>query len=228
MINPNASAKITYLGKDKIPLLVIDDLLENPDSVVEFSASQNWEKPKTSFYPGIIAQLPDEYMTSLKQLLGSNLIRAFGFDAAKPINLSGFFALTTYELDEFGPWQRIPHFDNVHSNHVAMVHYLGKNQTGGTGFFKHLNTGFESISHENRDEYLGKVSDFIDANGQMLQWYTGPLTPGYEMYFDVPFKFNRAIIYPSYILHCALYDGTQANADPYSGRLTANTFWFQL
>jgi hypothetical protein len=35
---------------------------------------------------------------------------------------------------------------------------------------------------------------------------------------------NRLIVYPACVLHCALFEGARLDADPLTGRLTANSF----
>jgi hypothetical protein len=42
---------------------------------------------------------------------------------------------------------------------------------------------------------------------------------------QVEFRFNRAVIYPSFVLHCALFDGAALDSDPRKGRLTLNSFF---
>lgn len=225
IINPNARVDLIKIGHEEHNCLVIDDLLSNPDDLVLDAVKEKWGFPDGTYYPGINANLPTQYIKLIGQVLRPSFSRAFNVSINRQLGVSGFFALTTLGLKDFGPWQKIPHFDKPFNDHYALVHYLAKNQTGGTGFFRHLPTGYESISHKRRAEYLQMTEEWLKDNQHKLVDFAGPNTPNYEMYFSIPFKFNRAIIYPANLLHCALYDGTNQNDDPITGRLTANSFW---
>lgn len=228
VVNPNAQIQLLKIGHEEQPLLIIDDLVANPHELVENAANAIWAIPTDSYYPGLNAQLPNDYLETIFSALRPSLERAFNYDANRRIGVNGFFALTTFDFEDFGPWQRIPHFDKNFSDHLAIVHYLNENQSGGTGFFRHVETGYESISLKRREEYISIISEYIETHGDELNDYAGENTQGFELFMQVPFKFNRAIIYPSNILHCALYDGTNQSADPRNGRLTANSFWVPI
>lgn len=227
-LNPNAKARLVKLGKEEQPLLIIDDLIEGAEQFYEMATNANWHLPDGTYYPGLNAPLPNEYIECLLTGLKPSLSRAFNFNHDARYAVNGFFALTTHEYEDFGPWQKIPHFDQTSAKQIALVHYLSPSQTGGTAFFRHNPTGFESISDARRAEYIDYVTKWIAANPNLLTEYTGPNTPDYEMLFKVPYKFNRAVLYPSNILHCALYDGTNQSADPKIGRITANSFWLPI
>lgn len=224
-LNPHAQVRLIKLGNEEQPCLVIDDLITNPNDLVKVACNSQWKNPQSHYYPGINAALPIEYIETIGMGLRATFMRAFNLAPGLELNVSGFFALTTMGLEDFGPWQKIPHFDKTFDNHYAFVHYLGQNQSGGTGMFRHLPTGFESISHKRREEYLEIITPWLESEGDDLVDFAGPNTPNFEMYASVPFKFNRAVCYPAHILHCALYDGTNQSSDPINGRLTANSFW---
>jgi Family of unknown function (DUF6445) len=224
-INPNAKVQVLRIGQEGAPVLIIDDLLLNPDALFKNAQNQNFEPPSGTYYPGLNAPLPEQYLQNLGRAIRPSIYRAFEIGQEYKIETSGFFALTTIGLDDFGPWQKIPHYDLTFDGHFALVHYMAQNQTGGTGFFRHLPTGFEIINNERREKYLGQITNWIEENGKNLIDFAGEKTPQFEMFFKVPFKYNRAILYPANILHCALYDGTNQNSNPKIGRLTANSFW---
>jgi len=224
-INPNAKISFSRVGLEEHPLLVIDDLFQIPEKLVEFAKNAEWKAPKRGLYPGIIAEPPQQYLHEIAVNLKREMCAAFNFPSELGLSATGFFALTTHSLDDFDPWQRIPHFDQTDEDSIAMVHYLNTNQTGGTGFFRHTPSGFESVSENRHKEYVDDIEKWFAEGHDQLVEYAGPKTPNFEMIHIVPFKFNRALIYPSYVLHCALYDGTHVDANPETGRLTLNSFW---
>lgn len=224
-LNPKARIQLRHLGREQWPLLVIDDLLLDPGAMVDDAAAAVWGLPEGTYYPGLNAPLPEAYLDNLLRQLRPSFGRAFGYPPQTELSVHGFFALATWTLEQFGPWQRIPHYDQPFPGYLAMVHYLNDAQSGGTGFFRHLPTGYESINPARREAYLAETTAWLASEPDGLSGFAGPDTPRYEMYDHVAFRFNRAVIYPSHVLHCALFDGTVLSDDPRTGRLTANSFF---
>jgi hypothetical protein len=204
---------------------VIDNLFLEPEAQVAAAVAATWGPPQGTYYPGLNAPLSDAYLPQILSALRPSFGRAFGFGSDTQLVADGFFALATWGLEQFGPWQRIPHYDQPYPGHLAMVHYLNAAQGGGTGFFRHSTSGFESIDMTRREAYLAYATQWLDNHASELTGFAGPDTPGYEMHDLVGFRFNRAVIYPSNLLHCALFDSAHLSADPRIGRLTANSFF---
>ena len=224
-LNPDLKISFSRIGNEEQPLLIIDDLVLNPDELVESAVKAQWVKPKETYYPGLNAKLPPEYNQKIIEGLREPFLRAFNSPKQQKLLVNGFWGLTTLPLEEFSPWQKIPHYDRAEFNHIAMVHYMNKNQTGGTGFFRHIPTGYESISPNRVEEYRDYVTKWLENEGaNNLKNYAGFETPDYELFHSVPFKYNRVAIYPSYVLHCALYEKSNQDDNPRTGRLTANNF----
>lgn len=224
-LNPNARVKLRTVGHELNPLLVIDDVLTNPEDMVEAAAKTSWASPNGTFYPGVNADLPVSYLRALLPALKPSFERGFGLKQDQPLVAYGFYALATWGLERFQPLQRIPHFDQPNPMSLAMVHYLCKDQPGGTAFFRHRLSGFESIHDARRDSYMQTVAHEVARDGGRLTGFAGPDTPNYEMIDHVELRFNRLVIYRSNVLHCALFDGAALSDDPRAGRLTANSFF---
>lgn len=224
-LNTNARVKLRTIGVERNPVLVIDDVLEDPEAMVDAAARASWSPPNGTFYPGVNADLPVGYLRALLPVLKPSFERAFGLPQDQALVAYGFYALATWGLERFGPLQRIPHFDQPNPMSLAMVHYLCKDQPGGTAFFRHRLSGFESVHNDRRDSYMQAVAHEIDRDGERLTGFAGPDTPNYDMIDHVGMQFNRLVIYRSNVLHCALFDGTNLSDDPRTGRLTANSFF---
>ena len=222
-INPQAQVKLQRIGHEGHPLLVIDDVLSDAESLVEAAAATPFGPPIAAYYPGLNAPMPGDYLNTLMPILRPSFARAFGIPADTPMLASGFFALSTHPLERLSALQRIPHYDQVAPDALAMVHYLAKDMSGGTGFFRHKATGFEAVSEERRETYLTTVATELET--AELTRFTGPDTPNYELIGEAELRFNRLIIYRSNVLHCALFDGARLTDDPLTGRLTANSFF---
>ncbi|MBP2158083.1 MULTISPECIES: DUF6445 family protein [Asticcacaulis] len=224
-LNPDARVKLRTIGAEQNPLLIIDDVLEDPEAMVDAAVNASWAPPNGTFYPGVNADLPVGYLRTLLPVLKPSFERAFGLRQDQALIAYGFYALATWGFERFQPLQRIPHFDQPNPMSLAMVHYLCRNQPGGTAFFRHRLSGYESIDNRRRDGYMQAVAQEIDRDGERLTGFAGPDTPNYEMIDSVELRFNRLVIYRSNVLHCALFDGTALSDDPRTGRLTANSFF---
>jgi hypothetical protein len=224
-INPRARVSLRRLGREQQPLLVIDDVLLNADALVEVAGACTFGVPEETYYPGFNAPLPRSYFIALLAVLRPSFERAFGIKDDTSLMASGFFALATTPFDAFTPYQKIPHYDQLFSDHLACVHYLNHQTAAGTGFFRHKATGFECVNPSRRDLYLDLVrSELLESEPQLTR-FCGADTPNFEMIDQVEMRFNRMVLYPSHILHCALFEGVELSADPRKGRLTANSFY---
>ena len=178
-LNPDARVKLRPIGRELNPLLIIDDVLTNPEDMVRAAADASWAPPNGTFYPGVNADLPVSYLRALLPALKPSFARGFGLKQDQPLVAYGFYALATWGLERFQPLQRIPHFDQPNPMSLAMVHYLCKDQPGGTAFFRHRSSGFESIYHARRDSYMQTVTQEIARDGDRLTGFAGPDTPNY-------------------------------------------------
>jgi hypothetical protein len=223
-VNPAAEVTLRRLGREGVPLLIIDEVLADPEGLRALAAATPFTEPVSPWYPGVNAPMPDAYLASLLPVLRPSLQRAFGLSDEARLATMSFLALSTRRSDELAPRQRIPHYDQPDPGVLAMVHYLGHDQGGGTGFFRHEATGFETITPPRRDAYLLMVDAELETHGAALTGFAGPDTPGYRLTEAVEARCNRLIVYPACVLHCALFEGARLDADPLTGRLTANSF----
>lgn len=222
--NPRARIDGRKMGAEGNPLLIIDDAFENPEALIELACQASFSRPDHTQYPGINAPLPEAYSRLLLHTLRPLLQSGFGIPTHVPLRFFGFFALATQSPDELKPIQKIPHKDTTDPFKIAMVHYLCKGKQGGTGFFRHTATGFESIDVSRHDTYAEIASQEMAANEGSLNRHTGTNTPGYEMIDFSEAVFNRLVIYRSHCLHAGLLEESSLVSDPATGRLTANSF----
>ena len=141
-INPQAKVDMRRIGHEGHPLLVIDDFLLRPEEVVDFAATAAFGPPRAPAYPGINAELPDGYLQSVFHTLRPSFTRGFALGVETPVHVTGFLALATFPLNQLQPRQRIPHYDFVVPENLAVLHYLGQGQGGGTGLLPPRSHGF--------------------------------------------------------------------------------------
>ncbi|MFT4074923.1 MAG: DUF6445 family protein [Asticcacaulis sp.] len=231
-INKKARMEMRRVGREGHPLLIIDDVITNPEVLIEAAATADFTAPAHTRYPGLNAPLPDAYSQAMVHAVTPLLQRGFGLPFDKPKRFFGFFALATAGPEELEPIQKVPHHDSPDPFRIALVHYLCQgqdsarvaNQKQGTAFFRHKATGFEGVDGRRREEYVRHATLELEAVGGGLDRHVNDETPNYELIEFAELRFNRLILYRSHVLHSGLLEGANLSADPAVGRLTANSF----
>jgi hypothetical protein len=223
--NPSARIEGRFFGFERQPLLIIDDVLRHPEQMVDYAVQRGgFKAPLTgSYYPGLNGDLPRGYGPQLTQALRPLLEKGFGVPRDAELTWEGFFGLTTYAPHELEPLQCVPHFDSSNPYRLAIVHYLCGSPYRGTAFFRHLPSGYESISYNRFEPYKTRVeAELRDAPPP--QAYVDAQTRHYQQIDYVEAAFNRVAVYRTTSLHAAIMAGGELSRDPAAGRLTANSF----
>ena len=221
MLGPNISVHLRKVGAEQQPLLVVDDVLADPWAMVDAARAAAFYRPPHTNYPGLNANLPEAYYRTVVTALRGPIEAAFGVSAKAVLKFFGFFALATTPVEAATPVQTLPHLDAPDPNRLAMVHYFCQGDFGGTGFFRHQATGFESVDASRTDAYAAALEAEL---AQERHAFAGAETLGYDLIDLAEPVFNRLIIYRGHVLHAGLLDPAGGAADPATGRLTANGF----
>ena len=222
-IGNSIAVRLQRIGSEQQPILIVDNVLDDPDAMIAEASSANWYTPEHTHYPGKNARLPDAYYRTVVTALRGPLEAAFGVSASAYLKYFGFFAMATTQAAHAEPIQKVPHHDSCDPERLSMIHYLCRASFGGTGFFRHLSTGYESISLERHERYVASVASEL-RQLPAAAGYAGQDSSGYELIGAVECVFNRLIVYRSHVLHSALLGNAELHADPMQGRLTANGF----
>lgn len=210
------------VGEEREPVLLIDGLLERPEALVEAAAAQDFAPAHgpAGGYPGLRAAAPLDYVEDAVRVLIGPITEAFGLGRVQPSRAECNFSLVTLPPDALVASQRAPHIDTVDPWQFAVLHYLCPASLGGTAFFRHRATGFETLSAERLPTYQSardgeaEGPGYVDEGGR---WFarTG----------EVEAAFDRVVIYRSRLLHSGrIVAPERLSADPRTGRLTANIF----
>lgn len=206
------------------PVFVVDDALKDPETFVDYAASQPFQAPPAnSRYPGLVARIPDSYRNLVLEVLRRPMVQVFGMPADLRPPSFGFFGLATVPSSQMAPAQIAPHTDAHRANSFATVHYLCNDSFGGTAFYRHKVTGLEVITPLLSDKFSrARRQELAGCEGQSPK----AIRDLYEEIGYVEAKFNRLILYRSGLLHSArMGDSEVLSADPRMGRLTANLFF---
>ncbi len=128
--------------------------------------------------------------------------------------------------EQLRPMQMLPHIDTPEKNQLAIVHYLCDKEHGGTTFYRHKATGYEMITQERLYRYASQVKQEAIANQiHKNPCYMSGSNTLFEQVYAVDACINRAIIYPSNLLHSGnINTALGLSSDPKKGRLTIGSF----
>lgn len=217
-----ATVRVHRVGQERRELVIMDHVLGEPSKLIEVAAGCDFQPPPGGHYPGLNAALPRAYMVGLVDGLRPLLQDVYGLRTVTPIQLSGYFGLATTPASDLRAIQKVPHYDFADPSTLALVHYLSGGNHGGTGFFRHELSGFETIDESRAERF--KTCRQNEAERSDLTDHVGKTTPGYLLTASVEAVFNRLIIYRSNMLHSGLLGEGVLSDDVTKGRLTANVF----
>lgn len=225
-VNPHCSARVIHVGADSEPVLIVDDLVLDPEALVAYAdTGAAFRKEEKDFYPGIRKPIDTAYAEAVFRHLHALFVDTFGAGARGMINpLSSVFSLATTKPEQLRPIQSVPHFDSYDATCIAGVHYLCTEQWGGTSFYRHRSTGYEAMTAQRLERYAPRLkAEVMGMNMRQFAYIRGD-TALFERTGGVAAKFNRAIYYRSNILHAGdISDTIGMPATPREGRLTVNT-----
>jgi len=216
------------IGNEHSPVLVVDNFLSDPQVLIEYAAtSAEFGSVSDAFYPGIRAPIPQIYAFAVRAFLGDLIGGAFELGGARVTKELASFSLLTTPRDRLQVVQRLPHFDNTDDRQIAVLHYLCPATFGGTSFYRHRTTGFETIRPHRLERYSRAIDAELAAHGPPPVEYINGDTPEFERIACFEAAPNRVLVYRSVSLHSAdIPSDFGFDASPRTGRLTANTFFF--
>ncbi len=226
-INPDFNFQLVKVGQEQTPVIIIDDFALNLDNLIDDACNNvEFAQNDNSYYPGIRAKLPQEYAIESLQAIYRQLYTIYNIPKhlrLKPQDL--FYSLITTAEKDLNLLQRLPHFDTSRPYYFAAIHYLNEGEHGGTGLFRHHQTGYERIDDSRVDHYLSSANHFVKKVAIPPAQYIKNSTAQFEMFEYIEYKANRLVLYPGNILHSAIVcPESDISACPKTGRLTANLF----
>ena len=146
---PNAEYTVKRFGKEQEPVVIIDDFYSDPEALLKDAESKHYQK-LGPFYPGIRAQANPAYLGERLAVLTEILKTVFDMPSGAALTECAYSIVTT-PPQNLMPIQSLPHYDGLDEGRLAVLHYLSGPETGGTAFYRHRESGFETI-HEDRFE----------------------------------------------------------------------------
>lgn len=219
------AAQITphRLGQEEQPLLCIDNALADFEGALSYAQQADYI-PITPYYPGIRHPLLEDFQNSFLTTVRPLLNDHFGIEA-KSWRVDAFISIVTTPPGQLLPIQRLPHYDGIQAKGMAGILYLKAAGHGGTNFFRHRRTGFETITADRFDTYRQALSADVQQHGLPDATYVDDGAPLFERIASIEPAENRLLIYRGVNLHSgAIRNDVPLPSDPVSGRLTVTLF----
>ncbi|MEY4270273.1 MAG: hypothetical protein RLZZ58_1489 [Pseudomonadota bacterium] len=222
-LSPSCLIESLEFGDEAQPMLVVDDCLADPHAVVAIAARHDY-RPIGPFYPGVRAAVSERVAMQLVKPLLATMQNIFQLNAP-PTFFECFLSIVTTPPQKLAPIQRLPHFDGVEPERVAVLLYLDRAERGGTAFYRQRGTAYESVTAERYDEYQINLDRAAARSGMPEARYICGDTAQFERVMAINGRFNRMVAYRGNVLHCAdLHGDFIPDPNPLTGRLTLNLF----
>ncbi len=220
---PDPVVTVRRMGREGEPLVIIDGFSGKTDALLEAAYAAEYQQAGAS-YPGIRAWADPSYLDVRRDLMMRIMQQIFGFTSGIRLDASTF-SLVTLGAEELHPLQRIPHYDHAGGEVIAIMHYLLGAQSGGTAFYRHRRTGFETITPDREDIYNASLATDERAFGMPPAQFCYGDTDWFELIDEVEAAPDRLVLYRGRQLHSGVIpDPLALSSDPRKGRLTINMF----
>jgi hypothetical protein len=225
--NLDPAIALYTVGNEREPVIVVDRVMRDPQQLIDFAAIEvafAGEGAESDGYPGIRAPAPIGYAEQLTRILDPFIQQAFRLEGVVLRQAECAFSLVTTPPSELRPLQRIPHTDTSYPLQFAVLHYLCAGDFGGTAFYRHKASGFETITAPRENRYT-RLIDAELASTAPKPAYADANLACFEQTAAFDAIFDRLLVYRSCLLHSGIIlPGAPLRCDPRSGRLTANIF----
>jgi len=221
--NPLESTVIP-IGAERTQIVQVSDFFKTPELVVVAASSHRYAYINPH-YPGIRASVEPELLAGLCGAV-SDLVAKHSGSEKRDWMGQAWYSIVTHPKERLTPIQRLPHFDGFDGAQLAVMIYLNRTKHGGTGFYRHISTGFERVTEARYPAYKTALESGVGKSGLPPARYIEDGAPHFEKVFESSASFNSLILYPGTILHSGVIDN-QSNlpANAKTGRLTINGFF---
>jgi len=226
-LRPELEVSRDLLGHEGEPLLLIEGVLTQPQSLIDYAATEVGFAPAwtaTGGYPGVRAPAPLNYVNQLVRRLDPLIRKGFALGPVKLARAECSLSMVTLPPSRLTPQQQVPHVDTVDAHQFAILHYLCGIEHGGTAFYRHRATGFETLTPERQASYDRLRGEEQAEAGGMPDYIRGD-HPHFVQHACYDSLVDRVIVYRSRTLHSGqIGEDAALSDDPRRGRLTANIF----
>jgi len=230
-LNPNAVMQTQAIGDDGF-CLIIDDFLQNPETVIEYAIenASKFEMPPKS-YPGKILDIRPIIADRLRHYIKSSMASKFSFMRGG-IKASTLLSMTTLKPEDLSNLQRVCHTDprtrTDRANFAGLLYLFQDESLGGTGFYRWRNRALmeqaTALEMRDPDAALAFLKEHCPTYNRPPCYITESNELA-ELIEVVPARFNRWVFYSGDIPHSAYITAPEKLSNDFTtGRLTLNCF----
>lgn len=222
-LDPAAEIKTQRQGREAEFVIIADNAAADVQSLVDYAASLSFGRIGP-YYPGIRAATDAAFHQSAIDACGA-IIDAHTGSAARTWKGDCCFSIVTTPPNGLLPIQRFPHFDGIEENRYAALLYLCGSDFGGTAFYRHKATGFETVGADRYAQFKTALESEVRRDGLPPAAYINDGAPFFEKIAEYDAAMNRMLIYRGKTFHCSrIARPDLLTPDPRHGRLTLNLF----
>ena len=218
--------KLDFIGKEKMPFVLIDNFFPDPTVLVKDAQSRTFTA-NAPYFPGIRAAVPGGYFKPVMQGLSYLISNVFQYTSGLELQ-EAHYSLTTTPPSDLKLMQRLPHIDGGNDMKLALLHYLCGPEHGGTSFYRQKRTNFETVSQHRFNAYKLAVERDQSEYGPPTATYYQGSSKRFDNIYNIEAEFNRAVIYFGLNLHAVTIGEKVLTDNPATGRLTINSFFNPL
>jgi hypothetical protein len=222
-LHPELRLRQLAIGAERAPLLLIDNFVADAEALVADACARPFTV-RSRYFPGVRHEAPSAYQQLLLTGLRSALLDCLGVSGGVLTLSMCHYSLITTPASELEPLQRIPHVDSFAKTGLATIHYLFKANLGGTAFYRHRRTGFESIDETRRAAYAQALNEEHSGPAAPGPGYINGDTDLFEQIAKQDGVFNRMLVYRRNSLHSGCIEASVPDLNPATGRLSINSF----
>jgi len=218
------SYRVDHVGDERQPVLVVDNFLAEPHSLIDFCARNSKFNRADAFYPGVRAPAPDIYLQAIYNYLKDIIYSTFAIDDSMVRTAQTDYSMVIASPSQLKLAQCVPHYDSLISSELAAVHFLCGSEKGGTSLYRHRDTGFEYVDSSRAAIYTETLTKGINSIAYPQRYMNGS-NHLFEQIASYEAIFNRMIVYRCTSLHSGnIAPDFLIDPNPRTGRLTINTF----
>lgn len=207
-IQDNLELQITEIPNTNHKVIVIDNFLKNPEDLREIASKQLFEKTPNNknSHPGWV---------SLSNLKFNQITKTAEYLADVYYNVINRSIVYQFNLFQGGmPCKYTSLLPHVDSSFFAFQIYLNlpTESQGGTNFYKHIDSGLDhNVEYFDSDfkmteDYWKFMNHYkeVEENNYNTILDSRQIDPQYwQPIHHVEMKYNRFVLYPSYVFHTA-------------------------
>lgn len=218
-----AQVDVRRQGRESELVILVSEAATNAPGLVDLASSLAYGRIGPHF-PGVRAAAGADFNQSVIDAAGA-LIDAQTGAPARSWRGECYFSMVATPPGALSPIQRFPHFDGVEEDRYAALLFLCGGEFGGTSFYRHKATGFETVGADRFDRFKATLEAEVRRSGLPPPAYIGDGSPFFEEIAGYDATMNRMLIYRGKALHCSRIARPDLLAvDSRRGRLSLNLF----